>query len=129
MVIRDVPSFGLYMLTYEYLYIHISESQYSDNHGVVASLFGGGVAGLMSWAVVHPFDVVKSIYQADQGPHRKTIWKHTQELYMSRGYKAFFAGMTMNCVRAFPVNAVTFLVYSQSLKYLCAISNNNPVYT
>jgi len=42
----------------------------------------------------------------------------TAQLYKSRGIRGFFAGLTVTCCRAFPVSAVTFLLYSQTLGYL-----------
>ncbi|CAL1548984.1 unnamed protein product, partial [Lymnaea stagnalis] len=66
MFIRDVPSFGLYLLVYEGLHKYMAHHGLSDNKGVMAAIVSGGVAGCVSWASIMPFDVIKSRLQVSE---------------------------------------------------------------
>ena len=118
MVVRDVPSFGLYILVYEYLFKIFQECRYADRHGALASVISGGWAGVISWGIVMPFDVIKSLMQADRRGYYRGYWDCIQKTYQRGGVRAFFAGIMVNSVRSFPTNAVIFLIYSQLLKNL-----------
>ena len=112
MAIRDIPTFGLYMIVYEYLCDVLPR-------GVITTMVVGGVAGIAAWAASFPFDVVKSRLQADV-THSKysSMFNCAVKLYHEGGVKIFFTGIGVTCLRAFPVNAVTLLFYSNSLKFL-----------
>ncbi|GFS26825.1 solute carrier family 25 member 45 [Elysia marginata] len=85
----------------------------------VTNFIGGGVAGVLSWLIIMPFDVVKSKIQADPaGNIYKGFWDCTRQLYSTGGAKVFFLGFVPMAVRAFPVNAVTLMVYSEVLGHL-----------
>ena len=85
----------------------------------VTNFIGGGLAGVLSWLIIMPFDVVKSKIQADPaGKMYKGFWDCARQLYASNGAKVFFLGFVPMAMRAFPVNAVTLMVYSEVLDYL-----------
>ena len=116
---REIPSFGLYMICYESLYDVINKSRLSDSRGIIASLLAGGCAGTACWTVIIPFDVVKNCYQSDVGNTKYTsVLDCSKKLYKAGGIPAFFRGLQITAIRAFLVNAVTFLVYSQTMKHL-----------
>ena len=121
MGVRDVPTFGVYVVVYEYLFHVLSQSRLTDNHGVLSSLVAGGFAGVACWSLIIPVDVVKSQLQADlvknSGPS-KSIWFYVRRTYQQHGVRGFLTGLQVTCVRAFLVNAVTFLFYSLVLRYL-----------
>ena len=73
-------------------------------------LLAGGVAGVMSWALLHPVDVVKSCVQADP---KSTVRSVLRDGIASEGYGFLLRGFYATVLRAFPVSAVTFLVYEQ----------------
>lgn len=118
MAYRDVPSYGLYGLTYEVMSHWMKESGWSDSQGVIADLVAGGCAGTITWASIIPFDVVKSRYQADFVGEYSGLIDCAVKSYREEGVRVFYRGCMVTCLRAFPVNAVTFLVYSQSMKYM-----------
>ncbi len=118
MAIRDVPGYGLYILVYEGFLMHLKDWKIADKHGAFASIVSGGLAGVISWLVMAPTDVVKSLIQADVSNKYRGIMHCVLHTYRNHGIKAFYAGCTVNCMRAFPVNAITFLVYSQILREL-----------
>lgn len=77
-------------------------------------------AGVFSWAVITPIDLVKSRIQADdiKKPMYRGVVDCAKKSYQAHGLPVFFRGFSMMMVRSFPVNAATFLVYESSLHFL-----------
>lgn len=115
---RDIYSFGLYSLTFEYLNSVLNCKGWTDTNGIIADLLAGGSAGSVCWMSIMPFDVIKSRYQSDLKTEFKGIFDCAYKSYKEEGFRVFYRGSIITCLRAFPVNAVTFLVYSQSMKYM-----------
>ena len=118
MAYREIPSFGIYCLSYEYLSAKMHDYKLTDDNGVIASLVSGGIAGSLTWASIIPFDVIKTRYQADFTGEYRGFMHCAKMLYKEGGVRIFYTGCLVTCLRAFPVNAVTFTIYSQTLKYL-----------
>lgn len=114
MMMRDVPGFGIYCLTYEILRDYLN--WISGN--ALSSFVAGGFAGVAIWSTTMPMDVIKSRVQADTENIYIGFLDCVAKTYRSGGVKAFFKGLVITCIRAFPVNAVTFLIYSQCLNCL-----------
>ena len=75
----------------------------------------------MSWVVVFPFDVIKSIVQTrplSQGGKDLGMMATARELLRTRGPKVFFRGMSVALMRALPVNCIVFPVYEGTVKVL-----------
>ena len=86
---------------------------------VGSTLVAGGLAGMLCWLSVLPFDVVKSRMQADC-PDRRQYRNMTdcfRQSYKADGLPVFFRGAVAMSARAFPVNGVTFVVYETLLEY------------
>ena len=65
------------------------------------------------------FVVVFCALQADLTGSRYTgLLDCVRTVYAANGIRGFFSGLSVVCLRAFPVNAITFLVYSHTLDYL-----------
>ncbi|XP_016336734.1 mitochondrial carnitine/acylcarnitine carrier protein-like [Sinocyclocheilus anshuiensis] len=62
-LIRDVPSNGVYFLTYEYLKQFLTPERECTSRVLLA----GGIAGMLNWLIALPADVLKSNYQTDSG--------------------------------------------------------------
>ncbi|KAK3597843.1 hypothetical protein CHS0354_029414 [Potamilus streckersoni] len=118
MAVREIPSYGIYCLTYEVLNVKMHEKRLTDSKGIIASLLAGGVAGSVTWFSILPVDVIKSRYQADCNGEYKGFLDCAYKCYQEGGIRIFYRGCLVTCARAFLVNAVTFLAYSQTLKYL-----------
>ena len=130
MALRDVPGYGIYILIYEWLYAKMNKRKIGDKYGLFSSVMAGGWAGVISWFLMAPFDVVKSLLQADTTHTKYRGLMHcTHHTATTLGFKAFYAGCAVNCIRGFPVNAITFLVYSQTVKALTnrEKSSENPM--
>ena len=77
------------------------------------------MAGILSWVVTYPQDVIKSRLQADTfgeaRQYRGTL-HCLQRSLNSEGPRCLVRGMGSTVIRAFPMNAVTFGVYSYIMK-------------
>ncbi|XP_028266289.1 solute carrier family 25 member 45 [Parambassis ranga] len=119
LALRDVPCYGLYFVAYEVTRDALTES--GKQAGSTAILIAGGVAGVLSWAFATPMDVVKARLQMSGAGGRE----YRGALHCLRvsareeGLRVFFKGLLLNSVRAFPVNAITFLSYESLMKIFC----------
>lgn len=86
--------------------------------GTFAILMAGGVAGVVTWCFATPMDVVKSRLQmSGAGGREYSGILHCMRLSIrEEGVRVFFKGLLLNSMRAFPVNAVTFLSYESLMK-------------
>ncbi|BFZ11685.1 hypothetical protein BsWGS_14724 [Bradybaena similaris] len=124
-IVRDTPANCVYMVLYAFF-------QFESQHWLpsipspIINFVGGGIAGVLSWLAIMPFDVVKSKLQADaEGRMYKGFWDCARRVYAAEGVRAFFLGMGPMAMRAFPVNAVTLMVYTESLQYLKKLERAN----
>nr|XP_025859689.1 solute carrier family 25 member 45 isoform X2 [Vulpes vulpes] len=115
LTLRDTPTLGIYFVTYEWLCRQSTPDR--QNPGAATVLVAGGFAGIASWAVATPLDVIKSRMQMGGLKHR--VYRGVLDCMVSsarqEGLGVFFRGLTINSARAFPVNAVTFLTYEYLL--------------
>jgi solute carrier family 25 carnitine/acylcarnitine transporter 20/29 len=119
---RDTYSYGVYFASYEYIRRWTSQNYGSKWYShPLTLLFGGGLAGILSWVVCYPFDVVKSRVQASpvKPPSKGSKIKYYANArqcfvksYKEEGLGIFFKGFGPTVVRAFPVHAVTLGVYT-----------------
>ncbi|KAM3617681.1 uncharacterized protein V6R79_009580 [Siganus canaliculatus] len=122
-LIRDVPSNGVYFLTYEYLKNLLTpEGQSVAQLSTPNILLAGGVAGIVNWTIALPPDVLKSNFQtAAEGKYRgladvlKTLLRDEGPTGLYKGFNAVF-------LRAFPANAACFLGFEVALKGLNALA-------
>ncbi|XP_033943735.1 solute carrier family 25 member 45 [Pseudochaenichthys georgianus] len=116
LAMRDIPCFGLYFLPYEVTRKALTES--GKEPGTFAILMAGGVAGVVTWAFATPMDVVKARLQmSGAGGREYSGVLHCMRVsFREEGVRVFFKGLTLNSLRAFPVNAVTFLTYESLMK-------------
>ncbi|KAI4871679.1 hypothetical protein NFI96_031110, partial [Prochilodus magdalenae] len=116
--LRDVPCYGLYFLPYEFTCRMLTET--GKQPSSYAVLMAGGIAGVVTWAFATPMDVVKARLQmsgAGGRVYRGTLHCITASL-REEGIRVFFKGLLLNSLRAFPVNAVTFLSYEMIIRYM-----------
>lgn len=107
--LRDAPAFGVYFAGYEYLTQIFTDSNGDVN--TIGLIMAGGLAGVLSWVVVYPVDVLKSRLQADGIGNQRLyngLCDCMKKSLISEGYKVMFRGLNSTVVRAFPTNAATF---------------------
>lgn len=83
------------------------------------TLMAGGLAGTFSWIISIPFDVVKSRLQVDGidgKPKYTSAVDCMKKSYHAEGLSFFTRGLSSTLLRAFPMNAVCFLVVSYVMK-------------
>ncbi|TRY55115.1 hypothetical protein DNTS_034531 [Danionella cerebrum] len=118
LALRDVPCFGLYFLPYELTWRMMTEQGQQPGHSAV--LVAGGVAGVVTWACATPMDVVKARLQMSGGGGRvyRGVLNCIAVSVREEGIRVFFKGLLLNSVRAFPVNAVTFLSFEMIVRHM-----------
>ncbi|CAK6955006.1 solute carrier family 25 member 45 [Scomber scombrus] len=116
LALRDIPCYGLYFLPYEVTRKALTKS--GEQPGTSAILIAGGIAGVVTWAFATPMDVVKARLQmSGAGGREYNGVLHCMRVSIrEEGVRVFFKGLLLNSVRAFPVNAVTFLTYESLMK-------------
>ncbi len=79
-------------------------------------MFCGGIGGMCGWVGGFLCDNIKTRIQTDdfKNPKYKSLWNIPKQL----GPKDVVRGFTPGFVRAFPVNAVTFIVFEISVKLI-----------
>ncbi|XP_026189500.1 mitochondrial carnitine/acylcarnitine carrier protein isoform X2 [Mastacembelus armatus] len=109
MFTADVPSNGLYFLTYECLKNFLTpEGQSVSQLSTPKILLAGGIAGILNWAIALPPDVLKSNFQtAPEGKYRGPV-DVLRILLREEGPRALYKGFYAVFLRAFPANAVMF---------------------
>lgn len=122
-LIRDVPSNGLYFLTYEYLKHFLTpEGQSVSQLSTPNILLAGGIAGILNWTIALPPDVLKSNFQtAADGKYRGLV-DVLRTLLREEGPKALYKGFNAVFLRAFPANAACFLGFEVALKGLNVVA-------
>ncbi|XP_054465647.1 solute carrier family 25 member 45 [Anoplopoma fimbria] len=117
--LRDIPCYGLYFLPYEVTRKALTTS--GKEPGTFAILMAGGIAGVMTWACATPMDVVKARLQMSGagGRQYRGVLHCMSVSFREEGLRVFFKGLLLNSLRAFPVNAVTFLSYESLMRMFC----------
>ena len=126
---RETPAFGLYFaasVTFKDLVETLLQEKDEDHpiprhaHAWAASALAGGISGAFTWAIIYPFDVIKSRMQT--GPLerqlQKGMWTVASDIVKEHGWRFMFRGLGVTLVRAFPVNAIIFPVYEFVLMQL-----------
>ena len=141
---REIPAFGLYFATYDLVkekttYIlsktldggtEEDEVPGNDLHLWAASSLAGGVSGAFTWAMIYPFDVIKTKIQTTpiNTPTEKTRMLYiTRQIMKQHGWRFFFRGLGVTVMRAFPVNAIIFPTYELTLMQLTSNGFGTPV--
>ncbi|XP_054710512.1 mitochondrial basic amino acids transporter-like [Uloborus diversus] len=113
-IMRDAPGFGVYFAGYEFLTEKVTDSK--GNVNTLSLLCVGGLAGVMSWIVIYPFDVIKSRLQVDGmdggAKKYKGFLDCVKKSHKTEGLTVFTRGLNSTIIRAFPTNAATFAVFT-----------------
>ncbi|KAF4077808.1 hypothetical protein AMELA_G00192360 [Ameiurus melas] len=124
-LIRDVPSTGLYFLTYEYLKkVLTPEGESVDRLSTPRILLAGGTAGIVNWAVALPPDVLKSNFQTAADGRYSGLADVLRTLLREEGARGLYKGLSAVMLRAFPANAACFLGFEVALKCLNWLAPN-----
>ncbi|OAP64890.1 hypothetical protein AYL99_00862 [Fonsecaea erecta] len=89
-----------------------------------AELTSGAIAGLVSQTSSYPLEVIRRRMQvggAIGDGHRLTIAETARRIWLERGWRGFFVGLTIGYVKVIPMVATSFYVYERS-KWLLGIA-------
>ncbi|CAD5121624.1 DgyrCDS10118 [Dimorphilus gyrociliatus] len=111
--LRETPSFGVYFASYE-KFCRIGNP---SEVGTMQLLLSGGTAGMCSWIVTYPFDVIKSRVQADVRNEYKGLVDCFRKSIASEGWLVLTKGLGSTLLRAFPVNATTFATVTYVFRF------------
>jgi len=117
---RETPAFGIYFYSFEYFRVKFYSLGFSKFWAVFCA---GGIAGFNSWFFTHPIDVIKSLRQ--EQPIGTSLEKTRIPMIITAAYEKngrswsfAFRGFAPCLLRAYPVSAVTFVVYDALLNNL-----------
>ncbi|KAF0696803.1 Aste57867_12465 [Aphanomyces stellatus] len=113
-MMRDVPAFGSYFFAYDVMKGALTNGD-PDQETTLSLLLAGGIAGSVSWMLTHPIDVIKTLVQSQPEP-AKSIRDVIHANLKSQGPRFLLKGFGATTARAFPVSAVTFLVYERVMQ-------------
>lgn len=125
-VMREIPAFSSYFVTYELLTKTDSDVPVST----VRMLLAGGLAGTASWVITYPVDVIKSRLQSDgmAGPAKYTgALDCLKKSTASEGYSFLSRGLFSTILRAFPTNAACFTVVTWTFRLCADLEQEKPV--
>ncbi|EFR04760.1 mitochondrial carrier protein LEU5 [Nannizzia gypsea CBS 118893] len=86
-----------------------------------AELFSGAVAGLISQTSSYPLEVIRRRMQvggAVGDGHVLGIRETAQKIFLERGFKGFFVGLTIGYMKVIPMVATSFFVYERGKWWL-----------
>ncbi|KAL6704788.1 coenzyme A transporter [Coniothyrium glycines] len=86
-----------------------------------AELTSGGLAGFFSQTVSYPLEVIRRRMQVGGvvgDGHRLGMAEVAKRIYLERGYKGFFVGLTIGYLKVVPMAAVSFYAYERGKYYL-----------
>jgi solute carrier family 25 protein 16 len=86
-----------------------------------AELTAGGFAGLVSQTVSYPLEVIRRRMQVGGvvgDGHRLSMSETARRIFMERGWRGFFVGLTIGYVKVIPMAATAFYVYERSKYHL-----------
>lgn len=137
---REVPAFGMYFAGYDFFKDRINaffakqagidESQSGNmehSHAWAASTLAGGITGALTWAVIYPFDIIKTRIQTapiDTPLQERRILTVARNAIETGGVKSLFRGLNITVIRAFPVNGIIFPVYEYILMKITELEHD-----
>ncbi|GAQ81981.1 Mitochondrial substrate carrier protein [Klebsormidium nitens] len=83
-------------------------------------IVSGGVAGIVFWAIVLPFDVMKTRMQTEQavGAAKHGFFSTFHMIRKESGISGLYAGLSPTLVRAFPANAAAIVAWELAARAL-----------
>jgi solute carrier family 25 carnitine/acylcarnitine transporter 20/29 len=115
---------ALYFSSYEYIKVllfqrNAAKDQHELDH--FGSLVSGGLAGIFSYSIIHPFDTLKSMVQSSVGASAQTtssMLKLLPRLVKTHGIVGMYRGIGPVVILAFPECAAMLYTYELTMHYL-----------
>ncbi|KAJ2387158.1 mitochondrial ornithine carrier protein, partial [Coemansia sp. RSA 2603] len=116
-VARETLGVGFWFGTYEMVcrLLMRNGARSKDALGPGSIILAGGCAGIAYNATSYPIDVVKSMIQTEgvraKGKAQMGVVATAMQVYKTGGVPAFYRGLGITLMRAFPANAAMFMTY------------------
>ncbi|PNF21104.1 Congested-like trachea protein [Cryptotermes secundus] len=124
-LLRDVPARGMYFMTYELFQRILAQLSKSGEIGALSTIVAGGSAGISTWLVALPADVLKSRLQtAPEGTFPNGMRDVFKVLMKEEGPRALYKGVVPVLLRAFPANAACSIGFELCMKFLNSVAPN-----
>ncbi|RHZ63073.1 coenzyme A transporter [Aspergillus thermomutatus] len=81
-----------------------------------AELFSGAIAGLVSQTCSYPLEVIRRRMQvggAVGDGHRLSIAETAGKIFLEKGFRGFWVGLTIGYIKVVPMSATSFFVYER----------------
>ena len=111
---REVPGYGIYFTTYEYL-----KSKTRDNIPTQPQAFGiGCCSGFASWIFIYPADPIKTIMQNSKElfGDKYNMYSAIRHIYSTHGFGGFYRGFSLGLFRSMPLHGGAICGYELTLK-------------
>ncbi|KAK6381484.1 coenzyme A transporter [Exophiala oligosperma] len=86
-----------------------------------AELTSGAMAGLVSQTASYPLEVIRRRMQvggAVGDGHRLSILETARRIFLERGWRGFFVGLSIGYIKVIPLGATSFYVYERAKWFL-----------
>jgi hypothetical protein len=127
-VLREVPFYLCFFTTYELIcgrMQHLGVKKGSaprsrDSLSALEVICAGGLAGMVGWSGVQPFDtaMVRMQTGVGVGGDCASFPQTCGAIYRANGWRGFFPGWIPAMLRAFPANAALFVGFEESRRVL-----------
>jgi hypothetical protein len=125
LLVLEAPGRGVYMLVYEMTKRAIAVEVHGDErleNATATRMQAAAIAGLVSWFVVYPFDVVKARLMLDiEKKKYRGALQCVAQSYAEGGVASFYRGIFYTLIRAAPVAATVLPMYELSKDFLLSI--------
>lgn len=115
-LVKNIPDTAIYFWSYEQM-----QKRMENYNTVTRALIAGGFAGAISCLAVYPADTVKSnihCHASQRGNEWQQVKEISMRLYRQGGVRAFFPGLGLSLTRSIYSNAILFLFFEWSEKWL-----------
>lgn len=114
-ICRNFLGVSAYFFVYEATKMYMAGDKPVSSLSPMKVMLAGGIGGIGYWILSYPFDVIKSAMQCDAVNKNERAYKNTvhcaKTLWAQGGMARYTAGLSPCLARAFPANAVGFLLY------------------
>ena len=116
-LLREVPEHAIWFASFEGFKRALRRADRGEEEmDHFASLFGGGLAGVVAYMAMFPVDTVKTRIQMSAAP--TTSADVVRHILATHGLRGFFRGALPVALRSFPENAAMLWVYDAAMHWL-----------
>jgi solute carrier family 25 protein 38 len=108
-MLKDAPFAGLYFAFMNMAKIYLQPLHLSSPTNTMAA---GMIAGMIATGITHPFEVVRTVIQADLSTNYEVgVAKRLAVIYQQEGLKGYMKGLAPRLVKKPLANAMTFTLF------------------